>query len=409
MKDRKLRVRVSCTNKDFYLEKPHARADWHIRFTPPRDVREALGIRERVSRTTGTCEIEPAKRIAAGIIESYWNGEALRSLKARDHFDTLGDLVRLYRAGARTIEDKDDLDAQTITKNVSSLIRIVETRFDEDGRERRAAGSWERMPLDRALAAEVWNEFKRGWLRAHRDNPSAKRTANSYMRQARSLFADEYLPLYSDLKLPDLAQFRGDVKMFKKPGKTRYVPIAQPIIDGMESEICGLRQLRPDLYLGFFFMLWLGMRLEEVCEARLEWLETWPEQTRMVIIRRGYYSPKGIDGDVPVAPRLVADIRELSGARENLEYLIPADNPTARRNALGRELSAIIRRHIGDERQKTCHELRKHAVSMQLMRTRSWVDTLKFSRHADLRTLQEHYAGFLDTLPAISSSNWRAA
>jgi integrase len=246
-------------------------------------------------------------------------------------------------------------------------------------------------------------------LRAHKDNPSAKRTANSYISQARSPFADEYLPLYADLKLPDLSRFRAEVKKFKKAGSTRYVPIAQPIIDAMEDEICGLRQQRPDLYLGFFFMLWLGMRLEEVCEARLEWLESWPEQTRMVIIRRGYYSPKGIGGDVPVAPRLVADIGELSPARGSLDFIIPAENPTARRNALGRELSAIIRRHIGPDRQKTCHELRKHAVSMVLMRTRDWVDTLKFSRHADLRTLQEHYAGFLDTLPAISSSNWRAA
>jgi len=409
MKNRKLIVRVACTTKEFYLCRPPAGSnDWHIRFTPPKDVRDKLSIRERIYRTTGKAGIEPAKQVARQIIESYWDGSVIESVKARDHFATLGEIVRRYREGARTVEDKEDLDCDTITKNVSSLVRIVETTFDENGREKRARGAWERMPTDRALAPELWNEFKRGWLRRHRDNPSAKRTANSYIRQARSIFAEEYLPLYKGLRLPDLTDFHK-VKLFKKPGHTRYVPIPEHAIRAMESEIRCLRNARPDLYLAFYFMLWLGMRVEEVCEARLEWIEPWPEQARMAIVARPYHKPKGIDGSVPVSPMLVADVHELSGAAKPMDYLIPAANPTARRNAIGRELSAIIRRHLGDDRGKTCHELRKHAISMVLMRTRNYVDTLKFSRHADVRTLQEHYAGYLDTLAPITSSDWRVA
>jgi integrase len=186
------------------------------------------------------------------------------------------------------------------------------------------------------------------------------------------------------------------------------VPIAQPVIDAMEAEIRGFRESRPDLYLAFYFMLWLGMRKGEVAEARLEWIEEWPTGARMAIVPRSYYRPKGIAGVVSMAPALLAEIKALSGATEPGDYLIPAENATVRRNLLRYDLSQIVRKHLGQDRKKTCHELRKHAVSMVLMRTRSYVDTLKFSRHSDVRTLQEHYGSFLDELAPIESSDWRS-
>jgi integrase len=411
MKNRKLLVRVSCTTKKFYLSAPpDGSNDWHIRFTPPRKVREALGIRERINRTTGfggEGGIAAAKHVARTIIEAYWDANALASIKQRDDgYAALAEIVARYRDGARTVENKEDLDEGTITKNVSSLIRIVEARFDDEGEERRAVGSWERVTVDRLPA--LFTEFKQGWMRGvDKRNPqalsSAKHTINSYIRQARSLFADEYLALYRDLELPDLIELRR-VSLFKKPGSTRYVPIPRSVIEAMETEIRGLRDTRPDLYLAFYLMLWLGMRVSEVVNARREWIEEWPEQTRMAIVNRQYYKPKGINGSVPIAPRLVADIWELSGAIAPLDHLIPGPN---RRKAVGRELSAIVRRHVGQDRRKTCHELRKHAISMVLMRTKSFVDALKFSRHSDVRTLQQHYATFLDDVSPIVSTDWR--
>ena len=149
------------------------------------------------------------------------------------------------------------------------------------------------------------------------------------------------------------------------------------------------------------------MRVGEIRNARLEWIEEWPTGARMAIVRRSYYKPKGIDGVIGIAPALLDDIRELSGAKAPSDYLIPAPSVTVRHDILRRKLSAIVPRQLGADRRKTCHELRKHAISMVLMRTRSYVDTLKFSRHADVRTLRNHYEAFLDDLPLITSSNWR--
>jgi len=413
-KDRKLLVRVSCTTKNFYLSPPPPGSnDWQIRFTPPRDVRDKLKISERIRRTTGKAEIEPAKAVARQIIEKYWSAEEAESVKQRNGFATLAEIVQRYRDGARAIADHDELAHSTIGKNITSLIRIVETRFTKTG-EKRVKGSWENMTAD-VLTPQLLQDFKRGWLAAvdrksgHdlKAMSSAKHTVNSYVRQARSLFGEEYMELYRDLDLPDLTEFHK-VRMFKNlTASTRYVPIPQRTIDAMEAEIRALRETRPDLYLAFYFMLWLGMRVSEVRNVRLEWVEEWPTGARMAIVRRSYYKPKGIDGVVAITPSLLADIRELSGAKAADDFLIPAPNVTARHDVLRRELSGIVRRHLGADRHKTCHELRKHAISMVLMRTRNYVDTLKFSRHSDVRTLQNHYAGFLDDLPAITSSNWR--
>src|SRR5882724_9168511 len=146
------------------------------------------------------------------------------------------------------------------------------------------------------------------------------------------------MELYRGMDLPDLTEFRK-VRLFKTTGTTRYVPIAQSVIDAMETEIRDLRETRPDLYLAFYFMLWLGMRVSEIRNARLEWIEDWPTGARMAIVRRSYYKPKGIDGVIGIAPKLLDDIRELSGATMPGDYLIPAPNVTARHDVLRRELS----------------------------------------------------------------------
>lgn len=412
MKNRKLLIRVTCTNKDFYLYKPNPGADWHVRFTPPRFVRLALHIRERINRTTGCKHEEAAKQIAARMIEEHWPDRAGRvvaiergAIKATGGLAKISDIINRYRKAARTVPDKEELSDVTIGKNITSLIRVVSTRFDENGRQRRL--DWQCLDAS-YLTADQLENFKRGWLAGIDRNDfsalaSAKHTVNSYIRQARSLFADDYMPLYRDINLPDLTEFKK-VRLFGKPGATRFVAIPQPLIDAMETEVRSLRDTRPDLYLAFYFMLWLGMRVREVVNARLEWIDEYGRRPRMNIIRRSYFKPKGIDGSVVIADSIMQDIRDLSGAHFPLDFLIPGPN---RQKAVGRELSAIVRRHLGDDRRKTCHELRKQAISMDLMRTKNYVDTLKFSRHSDLRTLRDHYEAYLDDPIPITSSNWR--
>src|SRR5438093_11376073 len=91
MKNRKLLVPVRCTTRKFYLHSPRSdRNDWHVRFAPP----AINGVRRVVFRSTGTKEIAAAKRIAAQIIESFWNdaGRGAERLKLRNDNATTKDM-----------------------------------------------------------------------------------------------------------------------------------------------------------------------------------------------------------------------------------------------------------------------------------------------------------------------------
>jgi integrase len=221
------------------------------------------------------------------------------------------------------------------------------------------------------------------------------------MACARSLFIDDYLPLYKGLRLPDLAAFRA-VKRFKKTWKSNFVPIPDVTIQRLVAEINSYRDDRPDLYLGFYFLIMLGMRRSEVVESRLEWIETWPDGARMAIINRDYFAVKGTEGRVRINPWLLSEIRELSKAKHPGDYLIPASSHTARLKAITRRLSKLVRRYLG-ERTKTLHELRKHACSLALMQTGDYSQALEFSRHADIDTLRDVYTAILKQPPMIEA------
>jgi integrase len=283
---------------------------------------------------------------------------------------------------------------------------IVESRFDAEGKRSRVAG-WEAMRVDRALTAKVFNDFKNGWLRSVPQNEvamdRAKRSVNSYINFARSIFGKDFLPLYEGLGLPDLGELRG-VKLYRKTGDTRFKQIPPVVLLAMENEIRAMREERPDWYLAFYLMRELGMRREEVTQARLEWIQESDEGMEMAITKRAYYTPKGTEGFLLISPELMQDIHELSDARKPLDYLIPAGSDCGREKSIHRKMSKWVRKHLGRGRRsnKTLHELRKQAISEVLETTNgNWQKTLEFSRHADIDTLINSYSAVISERPML--------
>ncbi len=119
MKDRKLRIPVRCsTRKFFLLPPPPGRNDWHVRFVPP----AINGVRRVIFRSTGTKEIAAAKRIAAQIIESFWNdsGRGADDLLLRHDNAKIGELIARY-------QERATQRPSTVRGNVRSLRMIVKT------------------------------------------------------------------------------------------------------------------------------------------------------------------------------------------------------------------------------------------------------------------------------------------
>src|SRR5438309_4090973 len=75
-----------------------------------------------VFRSTGTKEIAAAKRIAALIIESFWNdaGRGAEALKLRNDTATVGELINRYQQNAPQ-------RPATVRSNMRSLRMIIKT------------------------------------------------------------------------------------------------------------------------------------------------------------------------------------------------------------------------------------------------------------------------------------------
>src|SRR5438045_5858335 len=188
MKNPRLLVPVRCTTRKIFLQHPPAgRNDWHVRFTAV----SVEGSRREIFRSTGTKEIAAAKRIAAQIIESFWNdaGRGAEALKLRNDNATIGELIERYERNAVQ-------RPRTIRGNVRSLRLIVRTVHNGDPNDKPTT----------VLTSNLIREFEKRRLRKAEQRATGstratviQRTRNStasFVRQARSIVAMRKIKFY---------------------------------------------------------------------------------------------------------------------------------------------------------------------------------------------------------------------
>ena len=258
MKDRKLLIPVRSTTRKFYLHPPPAgRNDWHVRFTPP----AINGSRRVVFRSTGTKEIAAAKRIASQIIESFWNdaGRGAEPLKLRNDNATIGELIERYEGNAVQ-------RPRTIRGNVRSLRLIVKTVHNGDPDQKPTT----------VLTSSLIRDFEKRRLQRAEERATAatragviQRTRNStasFVRQARSIVALRKMKFYEDLKLPDLAAFRGE--SVETPHRSLPRPLDMKALSAMEAATPKLASEDPAVYVAHLLFSRLGLRNIEIVNAR---------------------------------------------------------------------------------------------------------------------------------------------
>jgi integrase len=432
-KDRRLLIKVNCSTRNFYLSPPPpGRCDWHVRFSPPADVCEALGIGRRISRTTGSSIVAVAKKVAAQILESFWPDksgvvQAMKSVKARElvvRFPLLAEVLKCFERGAQAVPDKNKMRDETVRQYIRSIERIVETRFDAAGRVSRAKGAAAKMTIAEAVDPKLWNTYKEKTVEAVGSDKLAQRRAqrrvNHNIGNARSIFGLPFLRLYSHLQMPDLRPLREQVQRYQKVTKNKFRAIPLGTLKALEAEVEGLRAHVHELdaegqltrcatdargmILSYYMAMLLGMRRSEVLNARLDWISEFGPVARMQIVETDLFDPKGTEGAVNIAPKLMQDIRDLSGAVSPDDYLIPGPC----RDKTWRKLSKIVRKYVGAASSKTLHQLRKQAISNYLMVCGgNYAEALKFSRHADPDVLHDHYEDFLGDMHTLGNSDWR--
>src|SRR5207237_3654035 len=211
--------------RKFYLHHPpRGRNDWHVRFSPP----AVNGIGRVIFRSTGTKELAAARRIAALIIESFWNdaGRGAEPLKLRNDTATIGELINKYQQNATQ-------RPATIRSNARSLRMIVKTVHKGDP---------DQKPTN-VLTANLIREFEKRQLEAaeKRATPATRSTVlqrvrtstASYVRQARSVVALRKMKFYEGMKLPDLMAFRGE--SVEHPRRSMPRPLDMKALAAMEA------------------------------------------------------------------------------------------------------------------------------------------------------------------------------
>lgn len=236
---------------------------------------------------------------------------------------------------------------------------------------------------------------------------SAKRTANSYVRCARSLFSKDILKRVRGVQLPSKLPFDG-VELFES-GNTKYVSKVDvhALIAAARNE---LKPKEPETYKAFLLGLFAGMRKAEIDLA--EW--------RMVDWRNGVIKLEETDwlhlkthdsaGEISIDPEVIAELRQLMPA-SNSPFIIASvvtwgngkkkrtrirpprnDSPRAyyRCEPIFDRLNEWLRSK-GVKANKPLHEMRKE-IGALIATEHGIYAASRFLRHSDITTTARHYA-----------------
>jgi integrase len=225
---------------------------------------------------------------------------------------------------------------------------------------------------------------------------SARRTANTYVRCARSLFSAQLLkePAVRKLKLPEPLPFKG-VELFDA-GSAKYISKinVQTLIAAARTE---LKPKEPEVYKAFLLALFAGMRKGEIdlCEWRtVDWEN---HLIRLEETEWLHLKTKDSAGVVTIDPEVLAELRPFLAASQS-PFVISSDRPP--RND---SLRAYYRcepvfdrliewlRSKGVKANKPLHELRKE-IGALIATEHGIYAASRFLRHSDITTTARHYA-----------------
>ena len=214
-----------------------------------------------VFRSTGTKEIAAAKRIAAQIIESFWNdaGSGAETLKLRNDTATIGELIERYRQNA-------EQRPGTVRGNARSLRIIVRTMYGEDPGQKPTS----------VLRADLIRQFEKRQIEAaeERATPTTRaaliqQTRNStasFVRQARSIVTLRKMKFFKDLKLPELRAFRGESVEMPHTGRCPVLSTMKALC-AMEAAVPKLAEKDPAVYVAHLLFSRLGLRNIEIANS----------------------------------------------------------------------------------------------------------------------------------------------
>lgn len=256
----------------------------------------------------------------------------------------------------------------------------------------------ERLTLDRV------NKWKRERIASAGHAPtaiaSARRSVNSYIRCARSLFSPSLLREIKGMKLPATLPFAG-VEL-EENGSQKYVSKlnAQSLIAAARVE---LRDADPEAYKAFLLGLLAGMRKAEIDSAEWRMLDFKTNILRLEETDWLHLKTRDSADDIAVDPEVMAELRALAPASTEKPGPGPQFILQSQHAPKPESLRAYYRcketfahlyewlRGKGIRAHKPLHELRKE-VGAIIATEQGIYAASRYLRHSDISTTARHYA-----------------
>ncbi len=255
-------------------------------------------------------------------------------------------------------------------------------------------GTWQRERVSAAGKSEV--------MRA-----SARRTCNSYVRCARSLFAPAIIKKLKNVRLPDPLPFTG-VELLET-GSMKYISRinAHTLIAGAKST---LKVSDPEAYKVFLLALFAGLRKAEI--DLLEWrmVDLAANVIRLENTEWLHLKTHDSAGEITIDPEVGVELRSFkqssnsafvvgstvtwnNGSKELSRTRKPRNDSTRgyyRCEPVFERLNEWLRAH-GVAANKPLHELRKE-VGAIVATNQGIYAASRYLRHSDITTTARHYA-----------------
>ena len=288
---------------------------------------------KRWRRSLDTNDLTEAKKRAKVLLEMIraekWT--ELEGAKARSGWATLPQVIEKYLETA-TIRTKK--------RNVAMLRHLLKLAGkDPEGSTVQLGGH------------TVW-QFQQALVKAAGEDAvkriRAERSANSILRQARSVFAAPVMPAYHDLTLPDLDGFLKAAKL--KAPAVQYVAPPADVIARISADYPALKAADPGSYAAFLLGAFLGLRNGEAAASEWSWVEQDGEgRSWLRLATRPHWKTKTARGrDVEIPAGVLSELRAVreavvDGVRADGKFLIPAPHETERSVRVFRRLNAWLR------------------------------------------------------------------
>lgn len=324
---------------------------------------------------------------------------------------TIGDFLSVVEA-TRRLRSRTFLNYRNCLRTIAAESFGIrekkgESKFDYRSLNGTGNSKWtgriDEIRLERLTPDRV-NNWKRERIATAGHSPAAiaatKRTVNSYIRCARSLFGPALVRELKGLKLPATTPFHG-VEL-EETGSMKYVSKinAQALIAAAKDD---LKTADPEAYKAFLLGLFAGMRKAEIDSAEWAMVDFDANLIRLEETEWLHLKTRDAAAEITVDPEVIAELRALMPAptdkpAQSLRFILQSERkpkpeslrPYYRCEETFDRLNVWLRRK-GIRANKPLHELRKE-VGAIIATEQGIYAASKFLRHSDITTTARHYA-----------------